>query len=78
MSTEAAALPDPLSPFEQLRRAREILQAALFNPSNPFLLKPESPRLWIDQRYILWAMGLLAEVSPQAALHLMREHLKEV
>lgn len=58
--------------------AREILQAALFNPSNPFLLKPEAPRLWIDQRYILWAMGLLAEVSPQAALHLMREHLKEV
>lgn len=26
MSTEAAALPDPLSPFEQLRHAREILQ----------------------------------------------------
>lgn len=59
-------------------RTREILQAALFDPRNPFLLKPRAPRLWIDRRYILWAMGLLTEVSPQMALRLMREHLVEV
>lgn len=59
-------------------RTREILQSALFDPRNPFLLKPKAPRLWIDQRYILWAMGLLTEVSPQVALRLMREHLVEV
>jgi uncharacterized protein (TIGR01319 family) len=58
-------------------RTREILQAALFSPHNPFLLKPKAPRLWIDQRYILWAVGLLTEVSPQAALHLMKKHLQE-
>jgi uncharacterized protein (TIGR01319 family) len=58
-------------------RSREIIQAALFSPHNPLLLKPKAPRLWIDQRYVLWAMGLLAEVSPQVALHLMKKHLQE-
>jgi len=64
--------------FSHATRLREILAAALFDPANPFLLKPRAPRLWVDRRYILWAMGLLATVSPQAALHLMREHLQEV
>jgi uncharacterized protein (TIGR01319 family) len=64
--------------FSHTTRTREILATALFDPANPFLLKPRAPRLWVDRRYILWAMGLLAEVSPQAALHLMREHLQEV
>jgi uncharacterized protein (TIGR01319 family) len=64
--------------FSHTTRLREILATALFDPANPFLLRPCTPRLWVDRRYILWAMGLLAEVSPQAALHLMREHLQEV
>lgn len=59
-------------------RAREILEAALFDPSNPFLLKPKAPRLWVDRRYILWAMGLLSELSPRCALRLMRAYLEEV
>ncbi len=59
-------------------RVREILKAALFSDADPFLLKPRAPRLWVDRRYILWAMGLLAQVSPTAALRLMREHLEEV
>lgn len=64
--------------FCHTTRAREILTAGLFDPANPFLLKPSAPRMWIDRRYILWAMGLLTELSPQAALRLMREHLQEV
>jgi len=64
--------------FSHTTRLWEILAAALFDPTNPFLLRPRAPRLWVDRRYILWAMGLLAEVSPQAALHIMREHLEEV
>jgi uncharacterized protein (TIGR01319 family) len=64
--------------FSHTTRLWEILAAALFDPTNPFLLRPRAPRLWVDRRYILWAMGLLAEVNPQAALHIMREHLEEV
>jgi uncharacterized protein (TIGR01319 family) len=64
--------------FSHTTRLWEILATALFDPANPFLLRPRAPRLWVDRRYILWAMGLLALVSPQAALHIMREHLEEV
>ena len=64
--------------FSHTRRGREILSAALFDPADPFLLKPRAPRLWLDRRYILWAMGLLVDVRPQAALHLMRQYLEEV
>jgi len=64
--------------FSHTGTAREILSAALFDLANPFLLKPRAPRLWVDRRYILWAMGLLADVNPQVASHLMRQHLEEV
>jgi uncharacterized protein (TIGR01319 family) len=64
--------------FRHTKRAREILATALFDPANPFLLKPRAPRLWVDRLYILWAMGLLTEVSPQVASHVMRKHLEEV
>jgi uncharacterized protein (TIGR01319 family) len=58
--------------------SREILQLALFNENNPFLLRPQQPRLWIDPLYILWGMGLLAEIAPRTALRIMKNNLKEV
>jgi len=58
------------------RRDREILSRALFNPEDPFHLCPRHPRLWIDRQYILWAMGLLSEVAPQAALRIMKKYLE--
>ncbi|MFB0535211.1 MAG: methylaspartate mutase accessory protein GlmL [Anaerolineae bacterium] len=59
-------------------RSQEILQLALFNGSNPFLLRPQRPRFWIDPLYILWGMGLLAEIAPRTGLHIMKNNLKEV
>jgi uncharacterized protein (TIGR01319 family) len=64
--------------FSHTGTARDILSTALFDPANPLLLRPRAPRLWVDQRYVLWAVGLLTEVSPQAAWRLMRQHLEEV
>lgn len=58
--------------------SREILQLALFDRSNPFLLRPQHPRLWIDPLYILWGMGLLAEIAPRTALRIMKNNLEEV
>ncbi len=64
--------------FRYTSRPRQVLAGGLFDPANPFVLKPRSPRLWVDRRYIMWAMGLLVEVNPGLSLRLMREHLVEV
>ena len=52
-----------------------ILQGAVFNPAEPALLKPKEPKFYLDQKYILAAMGLLREVSPGAALRMMKKYL---
>lgn len=48
----------------------QVLRAGLYDPQNPLSLKPKAPRLWIDKPYILWAVGLLSEVNPDAAFDL--------
>ncbi|GAB4407473.1 MAG: methylaspartate mutase accessory protein GlmL [Anaerolineales bacterium] len=47
-----------------------VLRGGLYDPQNPLSLKPKAPRLWIDKPYILWAVGLLSEVNPDAAFDL--------
>jgi uncharacterized protein (TIGR01319 family) len=58
--------------------SREILSEALFDAADPFLLKPIRPRLWADRDYVTWAMGLLAQYAPEAALELLQRHLVEL
>jgi hypothetical protein len=41
----------------------------------PDLLKPLDPIMWVDGKYILWAMGLLAQVNPGVAIRLLKDHL---
>lgn len=53
----------------------EILRGALFDPADPITLKPQQPKLYLDQEYILAAMGLLREVAPLAALRMMKKYL---
>jgi hypothetical protein len=64
--------------FAHTPRPSWILREALFDPANPLLLKPMAPHLWNDRRYILWAMGLLAETAPDIALRIMLRHLEEI
>lgn len=54
---------------------REILHGALFDPAEPMVLKPQIPAFYLDQEYILAAMGLLREVAPLAALRIMKKYL---
>jgi len=56
--------------FAYGRHPFRILHASLYDPQNPLSLKPKAPRLWIDKPYILWAVGLLSEVNPDAAFDL--------
>jgi uncharacterized protein (TIGR01319 family) len=55
-----------------------ILRKVLFNKKNPFLLKPKNPEFMIDKKYILWAIGLLAEKLPRLALRIAKKYLVKI
>ena len=57
---------------------REILEGVLFREDNPFILKPRSPRFYLDGQYILYAVGLLAQVEPEKALLLAKKYLQPI
>ncbi|MBI4331184.1 MAG: glutamate mutase L [Chloroflexi bacterium] len=64
--------------FTYGRQPRRILEGALFDEAKPFSLKPKNPELFVDGPYILYAMGLLSEVAPEAALRIMKRYLKKI
>ena len=55
-----------------------ILEGALFRNANPLVLKPKDPKIYIDERYILYAAGLLAHEAPKKALRIMKRYLTEL
>ncbi len=57
---------------------REIMEHALFREENPFNLKPKNPRFYVDEQYILYAVGLLSQVKPRKALSLAMKYLKPI
>ena len=54
----------------------EIMRAALAREDEPLVLKPVKPKLLLDQRYILAAMGLLATENADMAVRMMKKYLK--
>jgi uncharacterized protein (TIGR01319 family) len=58
-------------------RAGEILQRTLYNPEQPFSLRPRNPNRYTDSRYCLFAVGLLAERYPDVALRVAKKYLKK-
>ena len=61
--------------FAYGRHPRRMLEAACYSPESPASLRPRDPALLIDRRYILFAIGLLAQIAPRAAANVMRRHL---
>jgi len=59
-------------------RCREILRNALFQEKDPFTLKPKDPKFYIDEQYILYAVGLLSQIEPKKALRLAGKYLKQI
>jgi uncharacterized protein (TIGR01319 family) len=57
---------------------RRILEGALFQKENPFVLKPKAPNLFLDEQYILYAVGLLSQTDPQKALQLAKKYLNPI
>jgi len=52
-----------------------ILSAALLNRRHPDSLRPAQPVLAVDKSYLLYAVGLLAEVAPLAAIRIMKDQV---
>lgn len=60
------------------KRPREILQRALYSSGRPFSLRPAGPRMYVDSLYLLYAIGLLAEVDRNKALRIAKKYLQEL
>lgn len=56
-------------------RTAEIASYALFNPAQPTSLRPKQAQVLVDRKYILSAMGLLAEQHPTCALRIMKKEI---
>ena len=48
---------------------------ALNQNRDPASLIPTDPKIWVDRKYILAAMGLLATKYPKTALKIMKEEV---
>ncbi|MGD0779519.1 MAG: methylaspartate mutase accessory protein GlmL [Dehalococcoidales bacterium] len=57
---------------------REIMEGALYQKENPLVLKPKNPTLYLDEQYILYAIGLLSQAEPEKALLLAKKYLKQI
>jgi uncharacterized protein (TIGR01319 family) len=56
----------------------KALEAALYSPSNPFSLKPQSPDFYIDRSYLLYGIGLLSGSEPEKALKTAKKYLNKL
>jgi len=58
------------------KRTPEIAAYACYSPSEPASLRPKEADVWVDRKYILAAMGLLASHYPTVALRIMKKELE--
>lgn len=57
---------------------RLVMSGATAEADRANILKPISPRFVIDEKYILFAIGLMSRSEPEKALRIIRKYLKEV
>ena len=55
-----------------------VLAGARYDPAMPFVLTPKAPAYYLDGDYVLFAVGLLAQAAPEAALALAMKYLKRL
>jgi uncharacterized protein (TIGR01319 family) len=55
-----------------------VLKETLHSEAKPFSLKPKEPAFYVDEKYILYAIGLMAEVYPDKALRIAKKYLRKV
>jgi uncharacterized protein (TIGR01319 family) len=57
---------------------KRILEGVIFSEKTPNLLKPKNPDFYVDEHYILYAIGLLAQSEPKKALTLAKKYMKKI
>jgi len=55
-----------------------ILAETIFSEANPFSLKPRKPDFYLDERYLLYAIGLMSEVDADKALRVAKRYLTKL
>ena len=55
---------------------KKLLQETFFDNAQQTILKPQSPEIFLDEKYIMAAMGLLSEYYPEIALRILKKELK--
>jgi uncharacterized protein (TIGR01319 family) len=65
-------------PIIHSKNPGEILETARFNEKEPYILKPKSPRFYLDTEYIMYAGGLLSTVDPEKAFLFLKKYVKEL
>lgn len=58
--------------------AEKILRETVYSETNPFSLKPRIPDFYLDERYLLYAIGLMSEVEPDKALRVAKKYLRRL
>ena len=56
----------------------KILSSVTADPDRIYLLKPKKADLYVDEKYIMFAIGLLAQSELRKALRIMKKYLKPV
>lgn len=56
----------------------KILEETLYSEMDPLSLKPKAPEFYLDERYLLYAIGLMSEVEPDKALRVAKKYLKRL
>ena len=57
---------------------QKILSGVIAHSDNAGLLKPKNADLYVDEKYIMYAVGLLAQSEPKKALRIMKKYLKPI
>jgi uncharacterized protein (TIGR01319 family) len=56
----------------------KILSGVIADSDQTYLLKPRKADFYVDEKYILYAIGLLAQSEPKKALRIIKKYLKPV
>lgn len=75
--TEIKTLIGTGGPLINARNTAKILAKALWHSEQPNVLKPREPQIYVDSKYIMYAMGLLATKFPDKALRMLKKYLSK-
>jgi len=57
---------------------RHVLEGAAADKEEPYILKPQDPGFLLDEKYIMFAIGLLSLSEPDKALRIIKKYLRKI